>query len=295
MIKQNKSYKEKDSPFYRLKSQRKLAELLFCNTRKLRKIAREDNLYRQFKKQKKDGGHRLISAPRDDLKKIQKRIADLLQRIAPPDYLFAPVAGRSYVDNAAIHQGSQYFRLLDIENFFQNCSDNKVIWFFHKRMECSPDVSAIIKALVIHNGSLPQGSPCSSILAYLAYVDMWEEIAEIVGETDCTLSVYADDLTVSGRLIPERAVWEIKKVIRKHGHSICVRKERSKIMKAEVTGVIVGPDGLRTPHRQHKKRHEIRVQYVNTKSLREKGFLLEKLTGYKSQLDQISSRSRIHN
>jgi len=295
MIKQSKSYKEKDSPFYRLKSQKKLADLLFCNVQKLRKIAREDNLYHQFKKQKKDGGHRLISAPRHDLKIIQKRIANLLQRIAPPDYLFAPVSGRSYVDNAAIHQGSKYFRLLDIENFFQNCSDNKVIWFFHRRMGCSPDVSAIIKALVTHNGSLPQGSPCSPILAYLTYVDMWEEVAGIVSGVDCTFSVYADDLTISGRLIPERTVWEIKKVIRRHGHSICVTKERRKIMKAEITGVIVRPDGLYTPHRQHKKRHELKDQYTNTKSSKEKIFLLQKLNGYKSKFDQISSRRKIYN
>ena len=29
----------------------------------------------------------------------------------------------------------------------------------------------------------------------------------------CTLSVYADDLTISGETVPEAAIWEIKKVL----------------------------------------------------------------------------------
>ena len=40
-----------------------------------------------------------------------------------------------------------------------DCTGKKVFWFFHERMECSPDVAAIIRAIVTHEDSLPQGSP----------------------------------------------------------------------------------------------------------------------------------------
>ena len=289
-MKHNKYYGEREGPFFRLKSREKLAKLLFSNKSTLGRLAREKDLYYQFEKKKKGGGSRLISAPRQDLKAVQKRIASLLQHIAPPEYLFAPVSGRSYVDNAAAHLGAKSFRLLDIEDFFPSCTANKVIWFFHKRMECSPDVSAIIRGLVTHDGALPQGSPCSPILAYLCYVDMWEEIAEIVKRECCTLSVYADDLTISGDMVPGEAIWKIKKVLREHGHHYSVQKERSIHLKpAEITGVILRPEGLRAPNRQHKKLHDLKVQLRTTNSGDEKGRLEAQLIGRQSQLGQISS------
>ncbi len=290
-MKHNKHYGKREGPFFRLKSRKKLAELLFISKHKLERLARKENLYHQFEKEKKGGGSRLISAPRQDLKAVQKRIASLLQRIAPPEYLFAPVSGRSYVDNAAAHLGAKSFRLLDIEDFFPSCTENKVIWFFHKRMECPPDVSAIIRGLVTHNGALPQGSPCSPILAYLCYVDMWEEIAHIVNKEYCALSVYADDITISGNVVPEEAIWKIKKVLRKHGHHYSVEKERNRLRTAEVTGVILRPEGLRAPNRQHKKLHDLRLQLKVTNSKKEKVHLSAQLTGRLSQIGQISSRN----
>jgi hypothetical protein len=107
-----KYHSERDSPFYRLRSRRKLASLLFISIDKLQELAKAQDLYFQFNKQKPSGGFRQISAPRNDLKLAQARIADLLQRILPPGYLFAPVSGRSYVDNAAAHIGARSIRLL---------------------------------------------------------------------------------------------------------------------------------------------------------------------------------------
>ena len=107
MPKKRDSYHgERDSPFFRLRSKAKLASLLFISLEKLKALASADDLYFEFEKSKSSGGIRKISAPRDDLKAVQRRIANLLMRIAPPDYLFAPVAGRSYVDNAAQHLGA---------------------------------------------------------------------------------------------------------------------------------------------------------------------------------------------
>ena len=281
---------ERDSPFFRLKSQAKLADLLFVSKAKLRTLAREENLYFDFQKPKASGGVRKISAPRNDLKAIQKRIADLLQRIAPPDYLFAPVAGRSYVDNAAAHLGAHSIRLLDIEDFFPSCTANKVIWFFRKRMQCSVDVAAIIRGIVTRAGSLPQGSPCSPILAYLCYVEMWEEIERIVNHANCVLSVYADDLTVSGSIVPEAAIWEVKLVLRKHGHRYNVDKERSKRLKpAEITGVILRPDGLQVPNRQRKALYELRRQLTEKHSSRDMSKLNAQLHGREAQMDQVMS------
>ena len=286
--KRDRYYSERESPFFRLKSRAKLADLLFISPAKLRTLARAEALYVHFRKPKRSGGSREICAPREDLKAVQSRIADLLQRITPPDYLFAPVAGRSYVDNAARHLGARSMRSLDIVDFFPSCNRQKVCWFFRERMECSPDVTAVIIAIVTHEGSLPQGSPCSPILAYLCYADMWEEIARIVDDDGCVHSVYADDVTISGETVPERGVWEIKKALRKHDHRHNAGKERSKRdQPAEVTGVIVGPGGLHVPNRLHKRLREIRCELRRTRSAKHRADLTAQVHGRKAQMNQV--------
>ena len=125
--KADKYHGERQSPFFRLRSRANLASLLYVGPAKLSALASEPDPYFQFTKPKPSGGIREISAPRDDLKAVQARIADLLRRIAPPDYLFAPVARRSYVDNAAAHLGAHSIRLLDIEDFFPSCTANLVL------------------------------------------------------------------------------------------------------------------------------------------------------------------------
>ena len=293
--KPEKRYGEHDSPFFRLKSRKKLAKLLHVSQKKLESLANGRDLYRHFTKKKLSGEDREISAPRPDLKEVQARIAELLGRIAPPDYLFAPVPGRSYVDNAAAHLGARSFRLLDIEDFFPSCTAKRAFWFFHKRMECSPDVAAVLVKIVTHRDALPQGSPCSPILAFFCYVDMWEEIACIAESAQCTLSVYADDLTLSGEVVPKRAVWEIKNVIRRHGHRYHAGKERSiRDRPAEITGVIHRRNRLHAPNRQHKKLHAARLKARCARSEAERAAVMAEVRGREAQIGQIEAGNPGH-
>lgn len=287
-------YSERDSPFFRLRSRKKLAELLFSGTEKLKTLSKGTDLYHSFPKVKKNGGIRMISAPRADLKAVQSRIADLLQRIAPPDFLFAPVGGRSYVDNAVRHVGARSFRLLDIEDFFPSCTADRVVWYFHTHLECSPDVAATLRGLVTQNGCLPQGSPCSPILAYLTYIDMWSEVDALVNKYNCRLSVYADDITVSGDVIPEELIWAIKRTLFKHGHRHSRKKERSIINRsAEITGTIINGNKVALPNRQHKKLFELRQELKGPLAPAARDRLLSQLRGRNAQLKQILRRAPV--
>ena len=281
-------YTYKDSRFFRLRSKKKLAELLFVTQQKLQNTANMEDRYFEFQKPKKNGEMRNISAPVKPLKEIQSRISDLLKRIAAPEYLFAPVQGRSYADNAVCHLGAKAVHLLDIDDFFPNCTINKAIWFFRTKMECSPDVSAILARIVTNDGSLPQGSPCSPILAYLCYMDMWDEISELVKQYNCKLSVYADDLTISGDKVPGKLAWEIKKLLVKHGHQFAKNKEKAIFNKpVEITGVIIGPKGATVPNRQFKKIVETRYALLRTKHIPTKVALEHQLHGRLAQAKQI--------
>ncbi len=290
--KNNKTYCETENPFYRLKSKSVLAKLLLLTRKEMNLLARSKNLYSEFEKPKRDGGSRQICAPHKNLKKVQKRVACLLQRITPPDFLFSPVKGRSYVDNAAVHVGSRSIHLLDIEDFFENCTDNKFVWLFRKRWGCSPDVSVILKDIVTYKGSLPQGSPSSPILAYMCYVDMWEEISHIVQAAGCNLSVYADDITISGEIVRKKLVCRVKSILRKHGHRFQRSKERSKFLRpAEITGVIVDANGLYAPNRLHKGLLDVRKSTVRVKSKKLRILHGQQERGRLAQMNQILSQN----
>lgn len=273
---------------YKLSSRKKLAQLLFTSARALEDLAIVENRYSTWEIAKSSGGKRLIEAPHDNLKATQKRIANLLHRISPPDYLMAPAKGRSYVDNAALHVGSRAFCLLDIENFFPSCTDKRVYCFFNKKMLCSPDVASILTKLTTLHGHLPQGSPCSPILAFFAYVDMWEAINDITSKSSCRLSIYADDITISGDTVYERDIWAIKKALHKHGHRYSRKKQRHLIDKpADITGVIVSGDYLLLPNRQHEKLTATKAELQLAKCNEDRERLSRQLRGRVSQARQV--------
>lgn len=207
------------------------------------------------------GLFRPIDIPHPYIKSLQSRVAKLLSSSHAPDWLFSPVKGRSYVDNAARHIGANAFYMLDIADYFPSCRASAVAGLFLKELECPKDVAAILTNVATKDGSLPQGSPCSPILAFYSKMRMWNEIAEIVAGAGLTHSVYADDLTISGDAIPGAVIWAIKQSIHKHGLKLRSDKEGfCQARPADITGAIVTENGLRLPNRQFKRLAELRAR-----------------------------------
>ena len=285
-------YDLNQSPFFMLRSKKRLAEILFISSNKMAELASSKELYYHFEIPKAGTSiTRPISAPRNDLKMVQSRIAGLMRRLQPPDYLFSPVKGRSYVDNARRHIGSYSVHLLDIENFYPKCKESKVYWFFNKKMKCSPDVSRILCKIICYQGSLPQGSPCSPFLAYLAYIDMWNEINATATTFGCKISVYVDDLTVSGSSVPGHMIWSLKKIIKAHDHAINRKKEKCVYKRpVEITGAILHSEKLSPPNRQLKKLYEatIALNAINHSSDLAIS-LASQIKGRKTQINQIAA------
>src|SRR5437764_11867064 len=103
MMNKAKTYPLNQSPLFRLRRHGKLAQLLGLPLLELKTFLHDAHLYKEFDVLKKSGGARRVENPKRALKLVQRRLARLLCRIAPPDYLFCPVKGRSYVTNAAQH------------------------------------------------------------------------------------------------------------------------------------------------------------------------------------------------
>lgn len=288
MQQKKENYPLNQSPFYKLSTKRKLAELLCVTTEKLKYLRQSDRLYTETEIPKKNGSMRRIENPRRELKLVQKRIAVLLGRIKAPDYLFCPVKGRSYVSNAAAHRNHRVVRTLDIKKYFPSTPRSRVFWFFREVMLCSPDVASTLADLASYKGHLPTGSPLSPIMAFYAHYDVWEQVASLVEKNSAVNSLYIDDLTISGDRVPGNLIWEIKKTI--HSGGLRYHKEKRFIDRpAEVTGVIVSGEKLTPPNRQLLKRHRALNEQKRATTPEQKEILRNLLNGLKGQFSQINT------
>lgn len=240
------------SRFYKLRSKRKLAEVLCTNPQELKRILR-DASYRISQIPKAGGTFRTIYNPNPSLKRVQHRIGNLLSRIEMPSWTFFARKGVCYVDNARHHEGARYLIKSDLSSFYDNCDREHVYQFFKSTMKCSPDVAEILCDLTTYrldDGStvIPTGSPSAQIVAFLAYREMFDEIKTVADLYKCKFSLYVDDLAFSSRSgisNPNNLERSISHIARQHGH--CIKAEKTIYLDAStskiITGVALSPSG----------------------------------------------------
>lgn len=281
-------YSFDQSPFYKLRSKARLASILKITPSELKAHLQTSNSdYSEFDLTNPSGKKRHIEEPKPKLKRIHKRIENLLNRIFPPDYLFSPVKRRSYVTNAKQHVTSKQVNVLDIKKYYPSTRASRVFQFFNKGMSCDRDVAGVLMTLCTINGHLPTGSPLSPILSFLSHKRMWDRIATMAEKVDCRITVYVDDLTISGQKVPGSLVWEIKQEIKNTGLLYHKEKNYRGTRAGRVTGVIIKDEELRVPNRQHLKMHNLRRTASKEKDPEKRKELFIKLRGSQSQVEQI--------
>lgn len=212
---------------YKCRSKKSLARCLLLDLRQLQRRS-EWIQYRVHTEQKASDGSRVIYAPADELKSVQKVIKSRLHRIEVPSWVYSGVKGRCHIDNAKHHAGSRYFVLSDISSFYENCTRDAVYRFFRDDLLCSPDVASLLADLTtVRNAEgktvIPTGSPCSQLIAYFSYKAMFYEVASIANRYGCKFSLYVDDLTISSELPisnPNNLMKQLAKSLRAYGHRV---------------------------------------------------------------------------
>lgn len=278
------------SPLFKLRTRRKLGRLLRVTPAELRALEQGADQYSEFDRPKKNGiGTRHVENPCRELKRAQARIARILGKITPPDFLFCPVKRRCYVTNAAAHRGNRVVQCLDIEKFFPNTPQRRVFWFFNVVMKCNRDLAGLFAKLACYRGHLPTGSPLSPIMAYFAFYDLWAQIAEFCEARGYTFTIYIDDVTVSGTRVPKADMWEIRQII--HGYGLKAHKAKTYVDRpAEITGVVVREGNLVAPFRQHQKKHQAK-RLLATVVEEERSALIGRIAGLESQIRQIGRKN----
>jgi RNA-directed DNA polymerase len=163
--------------------------------------------YCKFQISKKSGGVRDISAPTGALKMLQRRLADLLYdcqdeitKANPREPLSHGFRrSQSIIDNAKKHKRRRYVLNLDLENFFPTFNFGRVRGFFIKNHDFSLNekVATIVAQIACFENVLPQGSPCSPVIADMLAHILDVRLVRLAKKHKLTYSRYADDLTFS--------------------------------------------------------------------------------------------------
>lgn len=193
-----------------------------------------DNQYKTFSIPKKRGGERIINAPYDRLKMIQKKLSLLLQDCedeingsyfskdknidTPKQKSLCRIKNvreshkeatlshgferyRSVLTNAHMHLGKRNILNIDLEDFFDSFNFGRVRGFFIKNRNflLQPEIATIIAQIACYNNKLPQGSPCSPVITNLISHALDIRLAKLAHKNSCTYTRYADDITFSTR------------------------------------------------------------------------------------------------
>ncbi len=243
-----------DSPFYKLKSKKKLAVLLCVNIRDFSVLKKDEGNYSFFEQLSKKGKPRKIQKPLEKLDIVHTRIASLLSRISLPEYLHSGKKTCSNVTNARAHLNNEKMMTTDIKAFFPSTTRAMIFSFFYSVMKMSCDVADILSHICTCHDHLPTGSRISMPLAYFANSRMFGEIHELCLRLNIKMTVYVDDLTFSGANVNRLFCAVTRKIISKHGHIMHPTKTKlySKDKAKLVTGVIVLGGHLKVRNEQHR-------------------------------------------
>jgi len=279
------NYALDQSPIFKLRSQRRLAQLSLVSLKDIYSLLEIGNNYRVFPR-----GKRICHDPKPRMKAIHKRLQILLNRIAPPEYLHSATKGRSYVTNAASHIGNEVLHKLDVRDFYNSTTYKHVYDFFRNTMQCSIDVATLLSRITTYNDHLPTGSPISPILAYFAHKTLFDQIHRNAVRTNVKMTCYVDDLSFSGSNVPKRMLRKTKEGIIKRGLKYHKEKRFQEGDTKIVTGVALRGDQMLLPNKRHKKIYEEKQRSLATDDLKEKRSIVRKLISRTGEAARIEPK-----
>ncbi len=141
-----------------------------------------------------------------ELKLIKDQLfLDYSEELKAMKYQFAYLNDKSIINNATIHVGNSFMIKLDIKNYFDSCTFQRVFGFLNKKYDRNIAKSIAQMCCYRSDGkhvALAQGSPASPVLSNLVskQVDVYMvSFLNKVGQLnyDIFYSRYSDDMTIS--------------------------------------------------------------------------------------------------
>lgn len=238
-MKKHKKHPLNQSPFYKLSNHKLLAKILGTELSTIKGILKRGDANYKFGTAP-GNSDREIQVPKSQLCRIHNRIANLLSRIETPDYLTSGVKGRSHVFNARLHFGSKAVAKADIKKFYISTSSDIVKKDLKKKFKMSDDLAETLTRLTTVKGFVPTGSSLSQSLAYFVNASVFDHLDIYSRSRGLKFSLYVDDLTFSGKVIPKYFLHYVIGYIKKcRGYTIHKIRNYKATSEKVVTGVVL--------------------------------------------------------
>ena len=218
--------------------------------------------YRAAEIPARDGGVRRLSVPDPLLKGIQRAIYEKLlfhEEISPYASAYRP--GGSTRKNARPHVGAETVLKLDIRHFFDSVIYPLVKEKAFPASRYSESNRILLTILCTCRNALPQGAPTSPAISNLILRDFDNTLGGWCRARGIAYTRYCDDMTFSGRFIPEEVISHVREELEKLGlylnerKTVCCGRGRRKT----VTGIVVN-EKLSAP-RAYKRRLRSELYY----------------------------------
>ena len=217
----NKYYLLNQSPLYGLSNLKDLSILLCTPLSEIHKLRNNnDCFYNVFIN--KDG--REIQEPINLMYLIHNKLASLFSRIHTPSYLHSFKKKHSYITNSKAHLSSNQVITFDIKSFYQSISQNTIRLFFKNNLKCSPDIAYLLSKICSYNNHVPTGSQASIDLIFLANQTMFDEMNALANKLNLCMTVYVDDITISGDKVDMSTLNTMEKILKKYGYRVNKKK-----------------------------------------------------------------------
>jgi RNA-directed DNA polymerase len=200
-----------------------------------------------FKKYK-DGTvkERVIRPSQKELKIIQTNIKNrFLSPIILPDNVHGGVKKRSNITNAKPHQGKKYQFTTDLQEFYPNISSQRVYNTF-LNLKFSPHIAHWLTSLTTWKFELPQGTPTSTHIANLVFLETDIQLIKLCNIHNITYSRYVDDLTFSSQQDFRPILNDILNIVTSNNFKLSYRKTQYKGNQT-ITGIDVFLNKLDAP------------------------------------------------
>ena len=245
-----KRYPLHQSPLYRLRGKGQFEHVLGIQWNAIDKLLSPDN-YRVWLNKK----GREIQQPLGWLADVHGRIGKLFARIELPDYLYSQ-KGRSYADNARQHVGTMPLIKTDIHKFYPSTTGQMVYRMFAVDFGCAKDIAHRLADICCYRQEhLPTGSTLSGRIAFFSARPMFDDIADLAASEQCRMTVYVDDVTVSGPTATKKVLGKIRQIVSRHGFRTKEQKSKTYAPTSAkpVTGTVISRDELRLRNERHRK------------------------------------------
>jgi hypothetical protein len=244
-------YAMEKSPLWKLTSIHLLARLMRVTPEALRATA-ADPTYNRFVDFTRPAKPRNVQEPTDRTMRIHYRLVKLLDSIQRPNFLHSATRKRSSISNARAHLGGENLAATDIRSFYESTTAQHVKKFFLNELGWPHDIAKIMASICTVDGHLPTGSCLSPLLSFFVHKRMFEDIDAVCAPHSVTMTLYVDDLTLSGRGVTAGLFHSVKRIVGRS--NLITHKDRlvPRGRPVNVTGAIVGGSRLRLPNKQHK-------------------------------------------